>query len=308
MRFINIIGACVLLIGCQPGIIDELPIEQPRLVVQGEPEDGKPWKVYVGHTYATLDTMASFPRFPGSVPGASVKILDNGQFAENLTATGSLDSIQSYVSGNGPQQGHTYTIKVEAPSYKPVTASYTHPSPVAIDDVEFEITQAELTNFNSEYQTVIFRYNINVTFTDPPGDNYYQLILMLSTGPDPYNSQYSIREYMSSLLADERNNRTTLSGTLIDDKKISGKKVSLPFETFTNGTVVADTVAVPYVSVILRSLSKEYFDFSKYLASPGPFYYDPYAQPSIVKTNIDGGLGIFAGYSTSRHTFKLKKP
>src|SRR4051812_47419257 len=127
MRFAIVIVASALLTGCEPGLIDDLPTESPRIVVQAQPEDGRPWQVYVGHTYPTLDTAATSYKSPGALAGATVKLFDNGQFAEDLIVKGSPDSIQKYVSSNGPQQGHTYTVKVEAPNFNSVTATYTHP-------------------------------------------------------------------------------------------------------------------------------------------------------------------------------------
>ena len=309
MRFTIFIIACVLLVACQPGHITEIPVNPPRLVINAQAEDGLPWAVYVSHTYPLLDTLGNYPNAPGGVPGASVKLFDGDQLIEELTPTGQPDQMQAFVSSNGPVPGHTYTIRAEAPDFNPVSASYTHPSPVDLDDVTFEVTQSEIYSQNSDFATIAFSLNINVTFTDPPGDNYYQVVITKSSGPDPATSTIATEDYLFSQLPENQQNFNNGQGTLLDDHKFAGQKVTLPFRgSFLSSRIVADTVETPYLSLTLRTLSKEYYDFRVYLNNWGPSYYDPYAQPAIVKTNVVGGLGIFAGYAKKRRTTYLGLP
>lgn len=308
MRFILLIIACAVLIGCQPGNFDVLPIDPPRLVVQAEAAEGDPWTVYLTHTYATLDTLAYYLRQPGNVPGATMTLYDNGSFSENLTATGPDSVMQKYVGSGSPQQGHTYMLKVEAPGYKPITSTYTQPLPVSIGNVEIRTTEARYYNFNSEGNQgqASYQFDIDIEFTDVTGDNYYEFALIQSSDPDLKAAAYVSSAYLYSRKANEQMNRKTRGGSMINDKAFSEQKINLPLAAYLTSFTHDDTLDLPYVTIELRSLSKEYYDFKTYLAISNSN--DPYAQPALMKTNVEGGLGLFAGYSASRYTFKLEIP
>lgn len=49
--------------------------------------------------------------------------------------------------------------------------------------------------------------------------------------------------------------------------------------------------------LILRTLSKEYFQYVASQELQAYSYDDPFAQPVVIYGNVRGGLGIFAGFS-----------
>jgi hypothetical protein len=94
------------------------------------------------------------------------------------------------------------------------------------------------------------------------------------------------------------------SSIAFNDHLFDGSTVTIDFllgEYYLDGKEGASAI---YIS--LSKISNEYFlyesSYQKYLSSQGSIM----AQPVQVYTNIENGLGVFAGYSTATDSIQLK--
>lgn len=306
MRFAIFIITTCCIVACRPGDVTDIPVNPKRIVVQSQPERGKPFEVYVSHTLPLLDSMTHFMYRPPVVENAKVKLFDGDQFIEDLVATGPDTEMQKFVgSTNGPVAGHSYNIKVEAPGYESVMGRYTHPPVVPIDNIDVTPIREEMYRYNPESAQIYVQFNIDLTFTDPPGDNYYSLAIIRANSPDLNTATIVMQEFLYSRTVDYQNQQNEY-GSFLTDKKFPGQPTTLVFSCFMGLAYNNGAVDTPYIFISLRNLSKELFDYRAFIVNPGPSYYDPYAQPSIVKTNIQNGLGVFAGFSADTKSFQYQ--
>lgn len=291
------------MVACRPGDVTDIPINPKRIVVQSEPEPGKPFAAYVSHTLPLLDTMTSYVFNPPILENAKVKIFEGDLFIEDLVATPQERGMQRFVgSTSGPVVGHTYNIKVEAPGYESVMGNYTHPAVVLIDNLKVDVIREEVYAYNPESGYLFLEFNIDVTFTDPPGDNYYSLAIVRANDPDLSTATFANQEFLYSRTADYQNQQNEY-GSFVTDKKFPGQQTTLKFNCYMGLTSNNGVVDTPYIFLSLRNLSKELYEYRTFLVNQGPNYYDPYAQPSVVKTNIQNGLGIFGGFSVDTKSY-----
>lgn len=187
-----------------------------------------------------------------------------------------------------------------------------------LDTVRLFNALVERTDTNVGYnymsnRKVPFDYNsdFNLFVKDAKG----RVVTSVCRIPKPFNfssASYGLNERQQAFLSFK-----ILSST---DKyfRIFTNKNFLSFETMKWQQIFksekeVDEVYSPYVyekgdSVIvtLVSLEKQYFDFLNTFKQATISAIDPFSQPINVESNINGGLGIFAGYSYTRQKLYIK--
>jgi hypothetical protein len=100
-----------------------------------------------------------------------------------------------------------------------------------------------------------------------------------------------------------------LSASVYDDKLVNGQRISLPLERgmsqnaqIDNDTYgyfwKGDTVTLKWTNIDLAS-----YNFWRTLENDGGD--SPFSSPVVIKTNINGGLGIWCGYATDYATLVI---
>ena len=173
------------------------------------------------------------------------------------------------------QVGGTYSITVTARN-QTLTARSTIPPAIAVDSSWFS-----LNFFDVDEDSLGF---LNVAFTDPDTlGNAYRL----------YSKRNSETEYFP------------VTGSLANDEFINGRTVSFfagqsekPFtnqDTFINDNFfykLGDTIFVKFCSIGLRE-----FDFYNTYEAAASSNGNPFASPTLIKSNVEGGMGIWCGQS-----------
>ncbi len=85
----------------------------------------------------------------------------------------------------------------------------------------------------------------------------------------------------------------------------SGFELHVDVSTFVL-TEQADRSEIQKLEVTLRHITKEYYDFLTTLSLNRPVYGGPFSISSQVPSNINGGYGIFATYSTDTSTIDFQ--
>ena len=70
--------------------------------------------------------------------------------------------------------------------------------------------------------------------------------------------------------------------------------------------VPGDTFGVHTLHVLLRTTTEEYYNYNYTRDLQASVESNPFAQPVQVFDNIEGGLGIFAGYSQTEKEVTIK--
>lgn len=254
------------------------PAFAPQMVVECYIEEGKPIRALISSTqdyFGGLSDTALISKIYLN-PGAEV-ILSDGlkeiKLRYELTPVffPSL-KVYNYVSEDSFNMvaGRTYSLRAKDAAGRMVTASFVGLAPVKIDSVGF-VKFSKPINPGSDS----FAYTPIVSWTDPSGPNFYRWRLT-----DPSDSDRVISSYA---LTDEY---------FTDGKAVIGGPpvVAKPGDEF---------------DVALLHISREYYNYLASVSAARSAMGNPFGQPALIKSNIQGGFGIFTGLPTHRYKAKV---
>ena len=192
-------------------------------------------------------------------------------------------------------EGKTYKLEVSHPDYGTVTATQVMPEPIPLTDVEFR----ELSSGGFDGNTGEFR----ITFSDPPGEeNYYELAaqqtVVYSYEQDGvvYEEEYEQEIYLGTDGPPDPNvtQGYDWSTMLISDANFNGQTFTLSAEFYDytdfGGEGSGET---SNYTLYWRTVSKDYFNYSKSLRENINAQDNPFAEPVSLYTNVNGGVGAF---------------
>lgn len=219
------------------------------------------------------------------VVNATVTLSDNSR----LVALAYNDTNQIYQakSQNFPiTVGHTYTLTVSTPDGKRVTATATIPPPVPISAISLGFTTS------TKATTIIKEYFMTFQWNDPSGVNNYYRIAGAAVVDSNKTRAISFQ-------------RTTDQQRLLTDADADGTVLTSPQGRF-NATFTYDSTSaassVNYLQntilwAFLLNTDEMYYQYHKSLREFRNTNDNPFAEPVLVPTNIQGGLGCFAAYN-----------
>lgn len=303
-----------LLLGCEKEITVELPDTPEQLVVEGVIEPGLPPYVILTRTQSYFD-----PFDPGAIANSYVRgalvTVDNGNgpIALDQLCTSSLTDEQralfAEVTGIDPallsnvdicvystanaalfgEVGRTYRLRIEAEG-KVLTSETTIPNPVPLDSVWFKLAEQR------------------------PGDDTLGFAWARLTDPDTLGNHYRWMARRISHRADGSvEDPTFISpfGNTFQDKYVNGLRFDFSFirgrqfysdqpedtNEETGFYKVGDTIAVKFVSIGFDE-HEFYTSYDENVGSSG----DLFSTPVNARSNIEGGLGIWAGWGVYADT------
>ncbi|MFY0688377.1 MAG: DUF4249 domain-containing protein [Cyclobacteriaceae bacterium] len=237
----------------------------------------------------------------GSVPGVhlslSRSVLKNTPYAniENATITignNGTDQLLLY-QGNGVYQGTepivsntSYDLHISVNGFDLISAREI--APAQIDFLDLEVIENAIYTDNGSVSL------LELTIQDDPlTENYYELIIYQMKGdsinfmPMHISDIHITNVSAGSILSQEDESVYQL---LLTDELFNGQEFSLETQFYKfdeNAPVV----------IHLKSLSENYYDylFNKHLTTKNNL--DPLSEPISTYSNIENGIGIFAGYS-----------
>ncbi len=309
-----ILIASIFLIGilglssCEKIIEIDLGESKTRLVVNSVLKSDSIISVHLSASRHILDNAGiSF------ISGASVRLYEDNVFIGNMNHTKNGRYEANYV----PVQGKEYSIKVSFSDYDDIFANTTVPDAVSIISVD---TLTGIGEWGNEV------YYFTIRFADPIGENYYMLqmrqrYLSEIWNPDivVYDTLYvsedtiivhttygayeleefenSVWFYSDDIIIEEQWNSAIFSDALIEGKPYS-LRVSVDKWNFygESNTVFFDLISLD------RNAYLYYLSFARHMWNQG----DPFAEPVVVYTNIENGIGVFG--SSSAHTKSINVP
>ncbi len=289
-------------IACEKTINIDLEDAKIKIVVNGLITPDSTITVNVTRSRHILDNANI-----SSLTNATVNLYENNVLIGNMNHIGNGNYKIEYY----PKFGKEYKVKVEHPDYDDVFG-VTKVLP------NIPITKIDTSTVLDEYGDKVIAFNIN--FTDPTNEENYYLFNISNTytyeewdeniitydtlyvGPDTtivdinyggnitkkrtenlwFNSDdIIIEEYMWS------------NGVIFSDEIINGSNYTLTGE-FNKWALYSSENTITFE---LYALSPETFKYYKSVNQHYNTSEDPFAEPVIVYTNIENGIGIFGGSS-----------
>ena len=303
------IVVAILMAGCVSVVDFEIPGGfESKVVVNAEFSPDSVWRVWL-HRSAPYADSIDWRQY--IIRDAQVSIEDEAGSVEVLTHL--QNGLYGSPVGNRPGPGQSYRLKVDAPSLPPVVATSSVPS-LSASFVHIEEIQ------EPNDREGVGHYRVVLKLIDSPGDDRYAVhveqLAFNCWNFDPFmgrhrvgeSTDYRSIEFESTLpglrdyaLAVEDPAETLYLGepywgvAYMSDEYFEGQTVSIPLEI----EAEYDADLEPHFRVGITRYSQELWEYEmsdeRYAELGWSFFAD---KPVQLYTNIDNGLGIFAGSTT----------
>ena len=294
----------------------DFPEEPPQLVVYSLFHPDSVWQVAVSTTKDLNSPGTPYP----VVDKATVEIYQNDQRVDELAFQGRLvpgiviDNVRGLTydtmvwrrehlyrspRGTKPEPGVTYTVRVSAPGYPSVEASSRIP----------EGTSATLGNFSINRRASLPGSNgqsleITSVIRDVPNENNFYLvgaaypIVELHAGPDGiYDDTVYYRQFATLGTVDIQSIRLQYF-KLFSDQSFFGIAYPATFSLALDESFIMTNP--DSLTLYLGEVSESFYRYYEALEAQGEYGvgFVNLTDPPKAYSNVEGGLGVFAGYNT----------
>ena len=296
----------IILLSCETVIVPDLPKEQEEFVVYSFFRPGEPIHFDVFTTVSILS-----PSGMQRAKALTIDLYQDNQYIESIT-----ESISgSYNSATIVIPDKSYRFEISTADGKLVSQS-TVPKAIAVEAASFsrEIRDINLGEFG---------YPASLTFTDPKDEkNYYALEVFVDDCADGCDENGITGDLNELLIEDVKVNVSGNTDITIGEgpEGIEGVRyIYLSDNGFNGQTFALDFFIIPtlidsenpskvVIKYVLKSITEDYYeylltsDYQKQIEDEGIL-----AEPVQVYTNVQNGLGVFAGYDISVFTLTLEE-
>ncbi len=290
MRYLLCLTIFIFLISCEKDITVDLPLPESKIVIEGGIETGSIPIIFLSKNAAYFSPVDSASLAQYIIHDAVATISD-GITTDTLiefVAPGNIKTGYYFSIAMIGVAGRTYTLNVAAEGKK-VWASTKIPEAVKLDSISFK--------------------------PDNPEDSLGRLYVHLSD-PDTLGNYYRVKTQRTNL---KYNFRVILGfsiprdyyptgNSVYEDRIFNGKSFEIrlsrgapastnekyDFNRERGRFKIGDTINVKWMSI-----SKEVYDFWRTAEVTINNNGNPFAAPVTIRSNIKGGLGIWAGYGVS---------
>lgn len=281
----------------------QLGLASPKLVVSGylSPQDTT-LAIKLTRSNTVVGDSLSLLQMGNDITDATVTLSEGNKSVRlQYTNTRPTDSTkQSFYGANARLlpiiAGRTYVLSIVTATGQRASSTCTIPAPIKPTSITFDsLTQ-------NQGRLLVRRYFIKTLWTDPVGQpNYYQL-----AGYFRYQSK--LNQVGNFALTYDDDNRGLLSDEGFDGTVLLSGRSFLTSSTFSanESTDFYGQYQKALVTVNLMSVEQTYYQFQTAVIRQRRVRNNPFAEPVLIPSNIDGGLGCFAGYNNSTTTFTLK--
>ncbi len=285
-----------LLFSCTKIVEFNGEISEPKLVINSIINPDSAIKVSVSESRFFLDDAPI-----DNIENATVKLFEDEIFITSLAHLADGYYTSSDVM---PIAGKSYTIEVDAPDFDEAHSEATIPNKIDIVSID------TLTTYYTDY-AYPENFEVGVKITDPAEEkNYYRISCDIESWRYVESSQeyiYNINDaWLWSddpvLTGGEGNNEIFDTGVyneynIFDDMFFNGGTYTVKMNIGT-WHLMSDHEKCHYkIHIFLESLSEEYFKYLKSRTLHKANEDNLFTEPVPVFSNIENGIGIFAGYS-----------
>jgi len=302
MKKITYIIAFILtLSSCEKEV--NIPIEytKPKLVINALFNTDSLWSIEVSESQYIYDTI-TLPL----IDNAEVSITDSDN--NTITLTNQGEGIYTSASEK-PVIGKEYTLNVTHGVHENVKAKSKLPDQLIINSINWD---------NPVYVDGDLYRKINVSFKDTPEDDYYLITLsgdFYAIEKDEFGNMdttlenYAVYFSTQNAAVDNPDDYMYQSSISFTDGLFNGTDYTIDLlisDYYFGSEDGKDQMdALQKIFISFSRISQEYYwyetSYQAYLNSQWSF-----AQPVQVYTNIENGLGVFAGFSTMMDSINIQ--
>ncbi|MBO0931401.1 DUF4249 domain-containing protein [Fibrella aquatilis] len=196
--------------------------------------------------------------------------------------------------------GRTYTLTVSTPyDYPSIKASCTVPVPVAPSSIQLDSI------YENQYGQNQMRYISRLRWQDPAGQaNYYKVVgQAFRTQKQPI---YNAKPPRDTVIT----NTETIyfqNSSLFSDKGIDGEQFISPKADYANYNGSSNSGLVQLrVVMTLNSVDENYYRYHDAIDRQQTANDNPFAEPVLLPSNIQNGLGCFGAFNQASLTVKVR--
>lgn len=294
----------IVLSSCEMVVHPDLPDDGTGVAVYSFFRPETPIQIDVFNT-VSIHERASMNR----ARGLTIHLYENDELVESIME----NSSGTYIGATVPQSGREYRFTTQAANTS-IAAQSSIPEAVSITNATFSTT--------IEINIGIYGYPAEITFIDPANEvNYYTLEVFVDDCADGCNEQGISGELNELMVEDVKVNTSGnvdieigegpegIDGSrylYLTDNGFNGQPFSFKFYVIpTSLDIEESTEAI--IKFVLKSITEDYYnylitsDYQKQIEDEGIL-----AEPVQVYTNIQNGLGVFAGYNYSIYSYKVE--
>lgn len=301
-----LILSMVILSACETVIEIDPPDYESELTITSNFTPDSVWSATITKTLPIGDLRKEAEAF---LTDATVMIYQGESLIDRLVHDAEVPG--RYVSSKGlrPEDTIPYRMVAEAPGLRSVSG--TSMAPLAP-----EVTNAEIVQLSAPDVFGDSEYQVNFSLTNRPGLNYYSFTIIYGfleesiTGTIQYRIEYVYMRYDSPWwycnFTDLLNPVAVPIGDdygcaigVLSDRSIDEPTLDFEIEF----DLPEEVLGQPDTDLILAvlALSPEYVEYQGSVEEHEDFY--GFGQPVNLYSNIEGGRGIFAGYSATYRLF-----
>lgn len=290
---LTIVSVVIGLASCTKIIELELPAHESKPVVNSLFCADSTFKVYIKKSISIFDTAIIYP------DNALVKLYEDDVLSDTLQF-----ADNRYISNITARIGYRYKIVVLLPGFDTVFSIGTIPDRVSI----YSISHKESILVD---QDRIHYSQLKFSFTDTdPGPNYYELDIIEKYWPygaesDTIYGFTWVDNNVDPVLEDEGLLDYNPGTYIFTDRLFNESEYTMTV----NYTCPNNDTDEYDVILIFNSISENYYKYKRSLAvfnwanDADIFFGAP--EPVRLYSNITGGYGVFAGYSSFGYTIKI---
>ncbi len=315
----------VSFISCIETLDIELDQDDKKMVLNGIISPDSIITVNLSKSIYSLDGDA-FIKF---VEDAEVKLYEDGVFIETMQ----YDTFGNYLSSIKPQLGKKYSVTAQNSQYEMLSATTEIPQTADIKEfyVDIQIDSATETwydpNTGNSFDTTFYYMSGEgtgtVVFDDLDNENNYYLLCFSIVKPiyvyDNYGNMYIKGYYRQPVWYNMQNQNDNLtyfsfsslfSGVVFNDVFFDGteKTLIVNIDTWALFDDYAQDLPQSPLYVHLYSLSEDAYEFISTYTKYQEAISNPFAEPVNIYTNVQNGLGLFAGVYAETDSLEIVNP
>jgi len=261
--------------GCETVIPVELPPHTPQLTINSTFTNDSLWYVHLSESIGIGESDG-----PEPIEDGEVRIYADGVILDTLFPL----NDGYYVSlTQMPQLGVAYEVQASAPGFETVKANSILREAVPI----LSTSARDLTN-----SAIDFASEIKFSFQDPPGNDYYFVAIYRNNSGVGNRYPLFIESQDPTLGASPLNADWSYQGLLFTDASFNGQLKEIAINSYE----FIESSQATYL-LFLASLSEDYYRYALTSSAANENEGNPFAEPVRIHSNVEGGYGIFAGYS-----------
>jgi hypothetical protein len=225
------------------------------------------------------------------IPNATVSISD-GERSVNLLYNTQVLAYTAEADDMPIIPGHTYSLKVSDAKGRKAEARCTVP---VTQEIPLEIA---IDSAKNQYNNNFMDYFMTMKWQDTPGEiNYYCIFAEIYTSQGPSGTPY----FQPVYFVDSYNRIQLYSDNRLDGAKFSSPK-GVVWKRPSSPEFPASNTLIAY----LLNTDEHYYRYHQSLNNNNNVDGNPFAEPVLIYSNMNGGLGVFAAYNRTNVSMLLE--